>query len=136
MEREDNRVPCFQTDERLEDGCRSWVRDRSKTSDNTDRLRNFYDTCNVIILDDADSFQMAHVVHDILACEEVLCSLVLKNTALRFLDGKLRKRTVMIESSNARLSYYVVDFFLVKIGILFQRLLRLSNKLIDFFLWF
>ena len=42
----------------------------------------------------------------------------------------------MIESSNARLSYYVVDFFLVKIGILFQRLLRLSNKLIDFFLWF
>ena len=82
-------ITCFQSNQWFENCCWCWVCCWSDTTHNTDRFCNFSQSCNGIIFDNSDSFNSAHVIHNMFTGKKVFCRLVFKYTTTSFFNCML-----------------------------------------------
>ena len=132
VEGEDDRISCLQTDQRLEDGRGCRIGDRSDAGNDTDRLRDIFQTFDGIFFNDADRLLIAHVIDDIFTGKQILGCLVLKDTALGLFNGQLCQFAVPVQGGDRTFGDNVVDLFLIVGCILIQGF----QCLCDFFVHF
>lgn len=134
VEAEDDRVAGLQADQTFEDRGGSRIGDRSDAGDHADRFGNVGQTLNLIFLDDADRFQMTHVIDDIFASEQVFGRLVFEDAALGFLDRQLGQFAMLVQSGDRALGNDIIDLILIQFQKIVESFESFFNQLVDFLL--